>query len=424
MPASIILTSGTRGDVQPLLALAGGMRQAGCAVRVVTQPHFGALVEQRGLAFGALSATPSELLGAPGYERALLLGSQPVRGLWHTARFVRHAGPLFERMLHSAWQHSRTASSLVLTLPTAAWGLSIAEALDIPAALALLQPVGATGLFPSPLAPFRRSLGSALNRLSHAIVERSLWLPWRAAINRWRVAHLGLAPLPRGGPFAVLGRNIPVVYGISPHVVPPPPDWPDWRVVAGYWFLDRPPGWQAPAQLERFLERGPAPVYVGFGSMGLSDGGQATTLIHALRLAGYRGVLALNPPPAAELLGDDMFVIGPTWHDWLFERVALVVHHGGAGTTAAALRAGVPAVIAPVGVDQYFWAARLALLGCGVDAGSLRTLTAERLAHALRQAAAPRVRAQAQALSALIAGEHGLQRALHALEAVMQAQLR
>jgi UDP:flavonoid glycosyltransferase YjiC (YdhE family) len=321
-------------------------------------------------------------------------------------------------MLASAWEQCRECHALVLTLPTLAWGLSIAEALGVPAVAALLQPVGRTAAFASPLLPTRRSLGAALNCSSHDLIARTLWMPWRATINRWRRTRLGLAPIGAGGPLAPAERSgMPTLYGYSAQVLPAPPDWPDWRVVTGYWFLETPCGWTPPEKLARFVVQGSRPVYVGFGSMGAPRPELGALVVAALRQLGLRGILSLGPTLPPEQYGADMLCVGPTWHDWLFGHVDVVVHHGGAGTAAAGMRAGIPAIVAPVGVDQFFWAGRIAALGCGVDAGALYGLTRAGLVTALERACAAPVRARAAQLGAQLAAEDGIARAIAVLAA-------
>lgn len=386
----VILTSGTRGDVQPLVAL--GLRYAshGQTVRIVTQPAFRALVEQRGLGFAALAATPSDAFSIVGQD-ALVLGRNPLRTLVATMRYMQVARPLFAAMLESAWQQARQAQHLILTLPTMAWGLSLAEALGCPCTTVLLQPLGPTRAFPSPLLPFAHDLGPA-NRLSHSLTASLLWRPWRAHINHWRRGTLGLPALPASGPAMFNSLSNKLCYAYSPQVLPKPQDWPAHVHVSGYCFLDAPAGWQPPTETLRFLASGPPPVYVGFGSMGQRRPDLATLMVGALRTLGLRAVLALDQPLPDALCGQDMHSCDGLWHDWLFPQLAAVIHHGGAGTTGAVLRAGIPAVIAPIGVDQFFWARRIQELGVGCSAGPLRTLTHERLVAALRLALGERMR--------------------------------
>lgn len=179
-----------------------------------------------------------------------------------------------------------------------------------------------------------------------------------------------------------------MLYGFSPLVLPRPADWPAWYRLTGYWFLDRPTGWTPPPRVVEFLAAGPPPVYVGFGSMVPRDPAATTGLVlGALRRAGVRGILATGwMGETAQPLPHHVLALDDIPHDWLFPRVAAVVHHGGAGTTAAALRAGRPAVVVPFFADQPFWAQRVAALGVGPTPIPHRRLTLDGLAAAIRTA--------------------------------------
>lgn len=190
------------------------------------------------------------------------------------------------------------------------------------------------------------------------------------------------------------------------------------RQVTGYWFLDPPGNWQPPEDLLRFLENGPPPVYIGFGSMRLPDPQALTRLaLQALEMSGQRGVLlegwgALERLPAPEIV----LFIREMPHAWLFPRTAAVVHHGGAGTTAAVLRSGVPGIITPFAGDQYAWAEQVRRLGVGPPLG-MKKLTAPKLAGAIRQAVGdPGLRARAAALGEQIRAEDGVSSAAALIE--------
>ncbi len=172
-------------------------------------------------------------------------------------------------------------------------------------------------------------------------------------------------------------RRSPVIYGFSPSVVQKPPDWGDHVEITGYWFLDRQPGWQPPADLADFLAAGAPPVYIGFGSMSTRKPQETTELVlRALSRDRQRGLLLTGWGGLSEIdLPDYVFKIEFAPHDWLFPQMAAVVHHGGAGTTAAGLRAGIPTIIVPHFIDQPFWGQRVADLGAGPQPIPRRQLT-------------------------------------------------
>jgi sterol 3beta-glucosyltransferase len=406
LPVAFLL-SGTRGDIQPLLALALRLRATGRVVRVVTHARFAPLIAAHQLPCAELDGDLSALLMSPEHRAALIYDGHPIRTMRESLRYLRAARGGYRRMLDTAWRQCQGAGLLVGSLPTAAFAGQIAAALDIPLALALLQPASPTAAFPSPLLPLARSLG-ALNRLSHRLIELLLWLPWQPELRRWEQRH-GLPAPGWRGPFAAAPlRAATRLYGFSPLIVPRPPDWPATQHVTGYWFLDRPSAWEPPADLAAFLAAGPPPVAVGFGSMGMARRADLVALAaSALHMCGQRGIIAVEDG-ALGLIAPGIFAIRETWHDWLFPQVAAVVHHAGAGTTAAALRAGAPSVPVPVGVDQHFWGGRIAAVGAGVPPIPQPQLTAERLAHALGVALSGPVRAQAARIGEQIRAEDGV----------------
>jgi sterol 3beta-glucosyltransferase len=414
------LVSGTRGDVQPLVALGAGLLRAGYPVRMVTHPPFAALVASQGLEFVPLDGNPNELLQHPEHAAALATGSGLLRGAIATLRYLRAAQPVFRRMLKSAWQGCRSAGTLIVTLPTT-WGCQIAEALDVACFCALMQPLGANDSFPSPLLPVAPKLGPTANRLTHHLTTRALWAPWQRQIDNWRRHQLGLPSLRTHDPFAQFARQgVPIVYGISPSVVPWPAAWPAQYHLTGYWLLDH-PAWQPPGDLCAFLADGPPPIFIGFGSIASSQTqDMLERVLAAIERAGRRAVLVWRMLPSAlRSLPPGVFMAADVPHDWLFARVAAAVHHGGAGVTAAALRAGLPTVAVPFAADQFFWGRRVAALGCGPPPLPLARLTAAALASAIDSICEnSKMRTSAQALSARINAEDGIARAVEIITAI------
>lgn len=214
--------------------------------------------------------------------------------------------------------------------------------------------------------------------------------------------------------------SIPMLYAHSPTVLARPADWrPDWHVT-GFWFLDAPPDWTPPKSLTDFLAAGPPPVYIGFGSMSNRQPAQTTAIVvEALRRSGQRAILATGwGGLASSDQRGDLFVIDEVPHDWLFPQVAAVVHHGGVGTTAAGLRAGVPAVIVPQFGDQYFWGDHAQRIGAALRPLPRKQLTADKLAAALQQVTQDvDLRHRASAVGAMIRAEDGIIQAVRLIEA-------
>ncbi len=303
-------------------------------------------------------------------------------------------------------------------------GLSIASALaeklGVRFVPAYLYPYSPTREFPSVLVGVPQTrLTRWLNPLSHHVGQQMMWQTTRSATNRARREALDLPPVGFWHTSERTGeRDGLVLYGYSRHVIGVPRDWDERHLVTGYWFLDESQGWAPPNELVDFLDAGSPPVYVGFGSMGSKNAEQTADLVlEALRRTGLRGVMSSGwGGLGASDLPDDVLMVGSVPHSWLFARMAAVVHHGGAGTTAAGFRAGVPSVITPVMGDQPFWARRARDLGVAPAPVMRRDLSADALAQALERVTSDeQMRARAAELGARIRGEDGVARAIDAL---------
>jgi UDP:flavonoid glycosyltransferase YjiC (YdhE family) len=294
------------------------------------------------------------------------------------------------------------------------------EKTGIPGYAAYLQPISPTREFPSPPYPFL-PLGGAYNLSSYYFNQELSWLALRGAGNAARKDVLGLPSLPMSSPFPRLHREqFPVLCGFSEHVVPKPRDWYEALTPTGYWFLDTQTGWTPPRALTDFLQSGPAPVYIGFGSMHSRVAEAVTRLaIKAIELSGQRGILLTGWGGLAQMdMPRTVHVIESAPHDWLFPQMSAVVHHCGAGTTAAGVRAGVPTVGVPFFADQPFWAEMMFRRGAGTKPIPRKKLTAERLAETMRIAVSDeRLRARAAELGEKVRREDGVGKAVKILEA-------
>lgn len=413
-----LVTIGSRGDVEPIIALGSALRRAGHQVRVATSPEFEAAVHGVGLDFAPVGPHAADVLGDV-EGRRLILASRGVGG--QALQLRRMLNPLIEQLAGDALAATGDAEGVLYT-PLANLG-QVIEELGIPAMMLSLWPKSRTTAFPAVGFPQTRFLGgSGYNLLTHILLEQLSWRPFQREGNRVRAA-LGLPPLRRETPLGRKHRQRrPVLYGFSESVVPRPPDWGPWVHVSGYWFPALRQDWQPPGELVDFLEAGEPPVVVTFGSMSVSDPvGLGQTVTEALRLTGRRGLLVGKVEPVT--LGDQLLHLQDVPYHWLFPRAATVVHHGGAGTTAAALRAGVPSVVVPFFADQPFWAGRTAELAAGTSPVPLRRLTPPRLAAAIEHASGdPRIRCGAARLSEKLRAEDGLGRAVDVIEQRLTAE--
>jgi sterol 3beta-glucosyltransferase len=417
-----LLAVGTRGDVQPYVALGLGLKEAGHDVRVATHEVFKELILGNGLEFAPLKVDIQAVMSGPDGLRWIQSGGNQLR---FVLRMIRLAYPTLRQMLDDSWVVCQGTQAILYSTFAIA-GYSIAEALGIPSMAAPLQPLTRTRVFPIMMSlPQRFSLSGRFNRLSYLIGEQFLWQPFRMAINRWRRDRLSLPPIPFGGPFGHLYRErYPWIYGFSPSVIPRPPDWPDWVHVSGYWFLELQKDWSPPARVLDFLAAGPPPVCIGFGSMIDRDQAELMRMaVQALDQARQRGILLTGWGGMEELaLPQEVLVLESIPHEWLLPRMAAVVHHGGAGTTAAALRSGVPSIITPFFADQPFWGQVVARLRVGPAPIMRSKLTTERLAEAIRVATSDEgMKARAKALGERIQAEKGVKRAVQIVEGYLNS---
>jgi sterol 3beta-glucosyltransferase len=405
----LISTFGTLGDIQPFIALGNGLRAAEHTVTVCTSEGYRTLVEAHGLNYAFMDNALLDL------SRALLEGQGNTRTL------MRQMGAAMQRTIDDEWQAAQAIQPDVIVYhPKMLGSYHIAEKLDIPLVMAIPLPCYTpTRAFPHPFLASLR-LGRWFNRLSFHLIGLASAM-FIGMTNRFRTHILGLPPQRRFANLLVRadGAPVPILYPYSPALLPVPADFPPHVHVTGAWFLERPAAWHPDLTLEQFLEAGPPPIYVGFGSMsGKQAATRAQIVLDSLAQAGQRGVLARGwGGLEAERLPESVQLINAAPHDWLFPRMAAVVHHGGAGTTAAGLRAGRPTVICPFLGDQPFWGQLVHTRGVGPQPISLHRLTAPRLAVAISQAVQDEgMRRRAAELGVRIRAEDGVTTAVGMIE--------
>lgn len=412
-----IITIGSHGDVQPYVALGAGLQAAGHKVRLITHGSYEAFARARGLDFCALEGDPRGIMTGEAGHDMLETGGNPVTFLF---RFARAGGEMIEGLFKDCRKGCEGAEAIIFSVTgMLAAGYHVAQEMGVPFYGAFLQPVHPTKACPDSIFPeWPANLGKgAYNMLVHNIAIQLAWQLFRGAINRNRADVLDLPPLPFTGPFKQLYKEgHPEFYGFSPSVLPKPADWGESLHVTGYWYLDTDPEWQPPADLVDFLQAGPPPVYIGFGSMSNRDPERITRLsVMALARARQRAVLMAGWGGLSKNdLPDHIFPVDAIPHDWLFPRVSAVVHHGGLGTTAEGLRAGVPSVIIPFFADQPFWAQRVFKLGVGPRYIPLKHLSVRNLSDAICAATGDSaMRRRASALAKRIRAENGVGKAVH-----------
>ena len=406
-----MLTLGTRGDVQPFIALGVGLQQAGHQVQLATYSDFESLIRSYGLSFSRISGDAQTTMLEEAGQKAVDASGNPIVFM---RRYAETLEPIVERVLVDSWAACQGADAIIAHA-TAFWGYDIAEKLAIPFYLAGLQPYSPNRDFAHPMMPPNLPLGYVFNPLTYVLIQQIFWQPFRKPVNTWRSKTLNL-PIWRQNPFRGKGwLQIPILYGYSPTVVPTPRNWPEHHRVTGYWFLESPSNFSPPSELVSFLEAGKPPVYIGFGSMtGRQPELMAEIVLAALAKSGQRGILLTGWGGIGNAdLPESVFKLDAIPHDWLFPKMAAIVHHGGAGTTAASLRAGAPTIVVPFTADQPFWGHRVMQLGVGPKPIPRKTLTVDRLAAAIKTAVGDgAMRKRAAALGQKIRSEDGVAQAV------------
>jgi sterol 3beta-glucosyltransferase len=411
-----ILALGSRGDVLPYATLGQALRAAGHGVRFATFEGFRALVQAHDLDFHPIQGDAQVILSATSGQ-ALAESGRSVLRMWRA--IMGSFGAMADGFARDLTPLAEVQTDLILSqLPGGLYGLELAEVLGVPLWAASVIPMTPTSAWPMP--SFPRVLASlpGFNRWSYWAAYQLVWQGFRPAINRWRRGTLGLPPAsPRGDSEILHDGRMPVLNGFSRHVVPRPRDWGSHVHLSGYWFPEE-PGWQPPHNLRGFLDAGPPPIFVSFGSMPVRRPAKVTaTVLEALEQSGKRGILGAAWGGIGQgALPDDVLRIEYAPYGWLFPRVAAVVHHGGSGTTAFSLRAGVPVVVVPFLFDQYYWGERLQALGVGPEPLPFKELSADRLAKAITSATGDEtMRHSAAELGAKIRREDGLRNAVEIL---------
>jgi sterol 3beta-glucosyltransferase len=406
-----IPTTGSRGDVQPYIALGLGLQAAGHRVCIATHADFETLVREYGLDFFAIEADGRALQASAHGDRMLKAGGNPVAFL---REFVRLREPLVRSLLQKCYEACREADGVLLTTTSPLIGFCAAEKLGIPTFRTSLQPTALSRFHPNflfPAPPQWLPAQGLYNLFSHLFVGVTLWQMWRPTINAARKEVLDLPPLPLGSPGRAFMKASFTLDGYSSLVAPKPRDWPDNHHLTGYWFLDAAPGWRPPVELEGFLASGAPPVCVGFGCNHNTNAADITAMVvRALKRTGQRGLFLTGWGGLEAIPRSDQFLtLESAPHSWLYPRMTAVVHHGGAGSTAAGLRAGVPSLLVPFTSDQPFWARRVQILGAGPAPIPRKELSAERLESAINQAVADAVLKQRAAeVGRLIRAEDGV----------------
>ena len=408
---------GTRGDVQPAIALGKALQQQGHTVRILAGNNFANWIQQHSLVPLPTQIDMQALMASEGGRDWVEKGHNPVVQLGIMRQLLDKHGM---QIAQDAWDACQGSDLIVSSFTSDVYAASMAQKLGIAHVSAPLQPTLITTkdgrvLLNAPL-PGRSSwINYFFGKL---FIETAAWNLYGDIANRVRTEMLSLPPQTLRDNRADR-QKMTIIHGYSPHVVPHPADWPDNFHTAGYWFLDEDKQWQPPGDLLDFLAAGAPPVAIGFGSMtGRNPQKMTDIVLEAVQMSGQRAILLSGWAGLGDMqLPKTVLQLPAAPHSWLFPKMAAVAHHGGAGSTAAGLRAGVPSILVPHFADQPFWGQRVAALGVGPKAILRPRLTAHKLADALDTAVSNQtMRQQAAALGEKIRAEDGSGQAVALIE--------
>lgn len=405
-----LFAAGSQGDVLFCMRLVKRLRTSGFSVTLAAPENYASLAQNSGIRFFPLHGDVQQLMASDTGKEFMHTGSNnPLKNIALMRRMVAQVAQQLSEDLLAACAEAEALISLAVF---ASLGETVAELCNIPLLLIEPTPMLPSGDFPAPGWPIQRNLGRVFNRLSGYAMLAFVFAWYRPSLNAFR-AQNGLHRLNSRDFYRTLA-SVPMLGAYSSALIPHPDDWPDSARITGYWLDEEEPSLQPSETLGAFLERGESPVYIGFGSMTAKDPERMAQIVHdAVLRTGRRAVIATGWGGISTLSSSDqVFVLDQAPHDWLFPRMSVIVHHGGAGTTAEALRAGKPNVIVPFIVDQQFWGRRVQALGAGPAPIPARKLTAKRLADAIERAATdPAMRENAERIRSSILAEHGLEQA-------------
>jgi sterol 3beta-glucosyltransferase len=405
----IIFTYGSRGDVQPFLPLSVRLMEEGHSVKLAAPFRFQSLVEEYGIEFLPLSGDPEDLsrrLNNAGHNFVKLF-----------RELMNHAVEIGADVWRQTEAACRDADLIIHTFAHLVGAHTLARERNIPDIHIQGFPMfAATGDYPNVTLPGLSS--RVLNRLTHTLSAKITW--WTAQIGFERVRRrAGFPKRKLYWPFDndSVRPPTPILCAWSPAILPPSSDWSPNVHVTGYYFFPEDHMYQPPAELVSFLQEGAAPVCITFGSMVNREAKKIDNIMQtALKQTGHRGIVLSGWSKIAESSSTDLLYLHSASHDWLLPRCKMVIHHGGAGTTSAGLRAGIPNIVVPFTADQPFWGRRVHAIGAGPSPILLKNLSVKKLTHAMAEMDNDILRKRAQAIGQQLRSEDGVGLAVKLIE--------
>ncbi|XP_009124560.1 sterol 3-beta-glucosyltransferase UGT80A2 isoform X2 [Brassica rapa] len=399
----VMLIVGTRGDVQPFVAIAKRLQEYGHRVRLATHANFKEFVLTAGLEFYPLGGDPKVLAECPS---EIQIQRKQMKDI------INSLLPACKEPDPDSGNSFK--ADAIIANPPAYGHTHVAEALRIPIHVFFTMPWTPTSEFPHPLSRVKQPAGY---RLSYHIVDSLIWLGIRDMIKDLRKKKLKLRPVSYLSGTQGSGSNIPHGYMWSPNLVPKPKDWGPQIDVVGFCFLDLASNYEPPAELVEWLEAGDKPIYIGFGSLPVQEPEKMTEIIvEALQRTKQRGIINKGWGGLGNLKEpkDFVYLLDNVPHDWLFPRCKAVVHHGGAGTTAAGLKAACPTTIVPFFGDQPFWGERVHARGVGPAPIPVDEFSLHKLEDAINFMLDEKVKSSAETLANEMKDEDGVAGAVKA----------
>jgi sterol 3beta-glucosyltransferase len=404
-----LLTYGSRGDVQPFIPLSLGWMAEGHSVKLAAPSRFKSLVEEHGIQFFPLAGKPEDLS-----RRLNDVGHNFVKMV---REIMNHAIEIGAEVSHQTEEACSNADLIVHTFMHAVGAHTLAREKNIPDIHIQLFPMFTpTGDYPNVTLPDLRL--RILNRFTHKISQKITVWASRVGFEQVR-RHSGLPKRKLYSPFDSdpLRPRTPILCAWSPIILPPSEDWPDHIHVTGYYLQDFSSSYQPPAELQKFIDSGEPPVCVSFGSMVNRDAERIDKIVNnALIQMNHRGIILSGWGAVKNRSSRDIVYFDSALHDWLLPRCKMVIHHGGAGTTSAGLRAGIPSIIIPFTADQPFWGRRVHAIGAGSDPILVKNLSVEKLTRAMAEVDTDIVRKRAHIVGQKIRSEDGIHCAVKLIE--------
>ena len=394
-----ILCAGSRGDFQPYIALAQELQKLGKVVRIAGGKSFEDFIKSYGIGFYPLSVDYQTANIDPEMLQAAQSSDSPLKMLLTFNKMKKYVLGLTEEMYYAC-----EGSELIVYHPGATIGYFAGEMFGIPSVLAAPFPMHKTKEVASVISYGKTKMPI---KLSYTLLQSMLWMAGKTGVTTFLKKKIGKLPKGFACPFEKVDKGHPAIISCSNFVFPKPKDWNENIHQNGYWFVEEQVEYSPPHELAAFLEKGDKPLYIGFGSVFNKDQKDETVklIVEAMKICGKRAII--SGMGNLQNLPKDILAIGGIPHTWLFDRVSVVCHHGGAGTTAAGFQAGVPSVIIPFSNDQFAWAHRAYDLEVGSKPIYRKNLTADKLAGAIEFALSDNIVANAKTLGKNITTENG-----------------